>query len=346
LSTRAPASTLLRSGRLTAGEALAAAAAGVAATAVAFALTPLQGRADFLLVAYLAGAAGYLMAAARVEGRRAVVDRLAAVLMATTVGICLLALGSVLVYTASRGVKALSVDFFFHSMNGVGPRDDAGGAYHSILGTLEQVGLASAIAVPSGLLVAVYLTEYGRGRLATVVRGVIDLMVGIPSIVAGLFVYAFWVLGLHRGFSGLAASLALSILMLPIVVRTAEEMIKLVPASLREAAYALGIPRWRAILKVVLPTASAGITTGVMLAVARVTGETAPLLLTAFGFDSIHRNPLHGPQSSLPLFVFSQASSAFGAAVDRAWAGALTLIAVVLLLTVAARLVTRRNRLA
>jgi phosphate transport system permease protein len=193
--------------------------------------------------------------------------------------------------------------------------------------------------------VAIYLTEYGRGRLGGLVRTVIDVMVGIPSIVAGLFIYAFWVLGLGRGFSGLAAAMALSILMLPIVVRSAEEMIKLVPSALREAAYALGIPRWRAILEVVLPTASAGITTGVMLAVARVTGETAPLLLTAFGFDSIHNNPLSGPQSSLPLFVFSQASSAFTTAVDRAWAGALTLIAVVLLLTVAARLVTRRNRL-
>jgi phosphate transport system permease protein len=265
--------------------------------------------------------------------------------MVTTVGICLLALGSVLIYTAVRGVKALDWYFLTHSMNGVGPRDDAGGAYHSIVGTLEQVLLATLMAVPSGLLVAVYLAEYGRGGLAALVRGVIDVMVGIPSIVAGLFIYAFWVLGLDRGFSGFAAAMALAILMLPIVVRSSEEMIKLVPAALREAAYALGIPRWRAILRVVLPTASAGITTGVMLAVARVTGETAPLLLTAFGFDSIQNDPFSGPQSSLPLFVFGQASSAFSNAVDRAWAGALTLIIVVLLLTVAARLVTRRNRL-
>ena len=339
-------SSRLRSGRLQVGQALAAAAGGVALTALAFWLTPMQGRAGFLLVAYLAAMGAYLLAAARVEGRRSVVDRLAAVIMVTTVGICLLALGSVLIYTAVRGAKALDWYFFTHSMNGVGPRDDAGGAYHSIVGTLEQVLLATLMAVPSGLLVAVYLTEYGRGRLAGLVRTVIDVMVGIPSIVAGLFIYAFWVLGLDRGFSGFAAAMALAILMLPIVVRSAEEMIKLVPAALREAAYALGIPRWRAILRVVLPTASAGITTGVMLAVARVTGETAPLLLTAFGFDSIQNDPFSGPQSSLPLFVFGQASSAFSNAVDRAWAGALTLIAVVLLLTVAARLVTRRNRLA
>ena len=330
---------------MSSAQAVGAAGAGVAVAVVAFLLTPLQGGAGLLLLAYVGGVATYLLASARIESRRSVVDRLAAVLMVTTVGVCLLALGSVLVYTVARGVKALDWYFFPHSMNGVGPRDDAGGAYHSIIGTLQQVFLAALLAVPSGLLVAIYLTEYGRGRLALLVRTVIDVMVGIPSIVAGLFIYAFWVLGLGRGFSGFAAAMALSILMLPIVVRSAEEMIKLVPAALREASYALGIPRWRTILRVVLPTASAGITTGVMLAVARVTGETAPLLLTAFGFDSIKNDPFSGPQSSLPLFVFSQASSAFSTAVDRAWAGALTLIAVVLLLTLAARLVTRRNRL-
>jgi phosphate transport system permease protein len=230
-------------------------------------------------------------------------------------------------------------------MLGVGPRDVNGGAYHAIVGTLEQVLLASILSVPTGLLVAIYLTEFGRGPLATAVRALIDVMVGIPSIVAGLFIYAFWVLGLHRGFSGLAAAMALALLMLPIVVRTSEEMMKLVPGALREAAYALGIPRWRTVLSIVLPTASAGITTGVMLAVARVTGETAPLLLTAFGFDAIHTDPFHGAQSSLPLFVFLQAGSAFKPAVDRAWAGALTLIVIVLLLTVIARLLGRRNRL-
>src|SRR5207248_7264931 len=163
--------------------------------------------------------------------------------------------------------------------------------------------------------------------------------------VAGLFIYAFWVLGLHKGFSGFAAAMALSVLMLPIVVRSAEEMLKLVPDSLREASLALGLPKWRTILSIVLPTASPGLTTGVVLAIARVTGETAPLLLTAFGFDSVHNNPFRGPQSSLPLFVFSQASSPFTTAIDRAWAGALTLIVVVLVLTVVARVITSRSRL-
>jgi len=326
-------------------QALTAAGAGVAASAVLFLLTSFDGRADFLLVAYVLGASAYLGAAARIEGRRAVVDRLVRVLVVTSVGVCLISLGAVLVYTAARGARAINVDFFTHSMAGIGPRDTNGGAYHSILGTLEQVLLASLISVPTGLLVAIYLTEYGRRWPAAAVRAFVDMMVGIPSIVAGLFVFAFWVLALHRGFSGFAASIALSIIMLPIVVRSAEDMIRLVPQSLREASFALGVPRWRTILRVVLPTASAGITTGVMLAIARVTGETAPLLLTAFGFDSIHSDPFHGAQSSLPLFVFNQAGSAFATAIDRAWAGALTLIVVVLLLTVAARLVTRRNRL-
>jgi phosphate transport system permease protein len=281
---------------------------------------------------------------ARLSRRRAV-DRTARALLGGAVVVTTVPLVAILVYTASRGARALDLGFLTHSMKGVGPLDDAGGAYHAILGTLEQVGIASLIAVPLGLLAAVYIVEYGRSRLAFWVRFFVDVMTGIPSIVAGLFVFALWVLVLRQGFSGLAAGLALAVLMLPVVVRSSEEMLKLVPDDLREAGYALGVPRWRTTLSVVLPTASAGITTGVMLAVARVTGETAPLLLTAFGFDAIRSDPFSGPQAALPLYVFSQAGSAFDVAVQRAWAGALTLIAVVLALTVGARLLTRRNRL-
>jgi phosphate transport system permease protein len=276
--------------------------------------------------------------------RRALVDRLATGALGAAVVGALLPLVAVLAYTIARGAGAVTLEFLTHSMRGVGPLDANGGAYHAILGTLEQVGLASLLAVPLGLLVAIYIVEYGRGRLRTIVRFLVDVMTGIPSIVAGLFVFAFWVVGLGRGFSGFAAALALAVLMLPVVVRSAEEMLKLVPDDLREASYALGVTRWRTILSVVLPTASSGITTGVMLAVARVTGETAPLLLTAFGFDAIRSSPFTGPQSGLPLFVFSQAGSAFDVAVRRAWAGAVTLIAVVLLLTVAARLLSGRTR--
>jgi phosphate transport system permease protein len=281
-----------------------------------------------------------------VEGLRSARNRFAMHLLYGTLFLALLPLVAVLTYTIGRGMKALSFGFLTHSMKGVGPLDPGGGAYHAIIGTLEQVGIATVISVPIGLLTAIYLVEYGRGRLASLVRFVVDVMTGVPSIVAGLFVFAFWVLALGQGFSGFAAGLALTVLMLPVVVRASEEMLKLVPADLREAAWALGVPRWRTIVSVVLPTASAGLTTAVMLAVARVTGETAPLLLTAFGFDAINTNALRGPQSALPLYVFREAQSAFDVAVDRAWAGALTLIVVVLLLTTAARLLTRRNRLA
>ena len=269
-------------------------------------------------------------------------NRLATIALVASVMIAIVPLVAVLAYTISRGAKTMSPGFLTHSMKGVGPRDPTGGAYHAIIGTLEQVGIASVLAVPLGLLVAVYIVEYGRGRLRTAVRFLIDVMTGIPSIVAGLFIFTFWVLALRRGFSGLAAGLALAVLMLPVVVRSAEEMLKLVPDELREASYALGAPRWRTIVSVVLPTALPGVTTGVLLAIARVTGETAPLLLTAFGFDAIRTSPLAGPQSALPLFVFAQAGSAFDVAVRRAWAGALALIAIVLALTVAARLVTGR----
>jgi phosphate transport system permease protein len=280
-----------------------------------------------------------------VRRRRRVVNAVACTGLGAAVVVALIPLALVLGYTISKGSKALTGSFLTHSMRGVGPLDANGGAYHAIVGTLEQVLIASLIAIPLGLLVAVYIVEYGRGPLRGAVRFLVDVMTGIPSIVAGLFIFAFWVLGLHRGFSGLAAGLALSVLMLPVVVRSAEEMLKLVPDTLREASYALGVPRWRTIVSVVLPTASAGITTGVMLAVARVTGETAPLLLTAFGYDAIRTSPTQGPQSGLPLFVFQQAGSAFEVAVRRAWAGALTLIVIVLVLTAAARAVSARRGL-
>ena len=280
-----------------------------------------------------------------VRRRRRVVNALACGLLTAAVVVALIPLVAVLSYVVGRGTEALSLDFLTHSMKGVGPLDDAGGAYHAILGTLEQVAIAAVLAVPLGLAVAVYIVEYGRGRFAYVVRFLVDVMTGLPSIVAGLFIFAFWVLALDKGFSGLAAGLSLAVLMLPVVVRTSEEMLRLVPHELREAGYALGIPRWRTTISVVLPTASAGITTGVMLAVARVTGETAPLLLTAFGYDAIRRSPFEGPQSGLPLYVFSQAGSAFDVAVRRAWAGALTLIVIVLVLTVTARLLAGRSRI-
>jgi phosphate transport system permease protein len=214
------------------------------------------------------------------------------------------------------------------------------GAYHALLGTLEQVGLASAISVPLGVFTAIYLVEYARnGRLSKAVSFFVDVMTGVPSIVAGLFVLAFWLLGLGFGFSGFAGSIALSILMIPTVVRTTEEMLKLVPNDLREASFALGVPRWRTISFVVLPTALTGILSGIMLAVARVMGETAPLLLTNFVTDAINPDPFNGPQSALPTFIWGQAADPNHNAVDRAWAGALLLILLIMLLNLVARLI-------
>jgi phosphate transport system permease protein len=279
----------------------------------------------------------------KVRGRRAVVDRLATVAMYLAFLIAVIPLGLVIWYTIGKGLARFSYGFLTHSMAGVGPNDINGGVYHAIVGTIEQLAIASAISVPLGLLVAIYLNEYGGKGLATVVRLLVDVMTGIPSIVAGLFVLAFWVLGLHKGYSGFAGAMALAILMLPVVTRSSEEMLRLVSDTLREAAYALGIPKWRVIVSIILPTARTGITTGIMLAVARVTGETAPLLLTAAGTLFINNNPFHGQQEALPLYVFSSAASGTPADVNRAWAAALTLILIVVLLYVVARLLTRRD---
>ena len=281
----------------------------------------------------------------KLRGRRAFVNRLATVAMYTAFVIAVIPLGLVIWYTIGKGLARFSYAFLMHSMAGVGPNDINGGVYHAIVGTVEQLLIASAISVPLGLLVAIYLNEYGGKGLTTVVRLLVDVMTGIPSIVAGLFVLAFWVIGLHEGYSGFAAAMALAILMLPVVTRASEEMLRLVPDPLREAAYALGIPKWRVILSIVMPTARTGITTGIMLAVARVTGETAPLLLTAAGTLFINNSPFHGQQEALPLYVFSSAASGTPADVNRAWAAALTLIMIVVLLYVAARLLTRRDAL-
>ncbi|WP_067169065.1 phosphate ABC transporter permease PstA [Microtetraspora niveoalba] len=272
-------------------------------------------------------------------GRR-VKDRIVQMLVYLAFAIAVVPLLSVLWLVVKNGIGRFDLEFLTHSMRNIGARDAGGGAYHAIIGTLEQVLLASLIAVPIGLLTAVYLVEYGPGgRLARWISFFVDVMTGVPSVVSGLFVLAFWVLALGMPFSGFAGAMALSILMMPVVVRSAEEMLRLVPNDLREAAYALGVPKWRTIVKVVLPTAFTGILTGVMLAVARVAGETAPLLLTVFFTDSINNDPFNGPQMGLPLYVFDQAGRPTDTAIDRAWTGALTLILIVMLLNLVARLI-------
>jgi phosphate transport system permease protein len=281
----------------------------------------------------------------RTPRRRALKDQAFSVLAWGAFVVALVPLVSVVWLVVSKGAARFDLNFLTHSMRGIGSRDASGGAYHAIIGTLEQVGLASLIAIPIGLLAAVYVVEHGRGPLVPAVRFVTDVMTGVPSIVAGLFVFTFWVLALGQGFSGFAAALALAILMLPTVVRTTEVVLTLVPDSLREASLALGVTRWKTVVRVVLPTAMSGITTGIVLAVARVTGETAPLLLTALNFDSINTDPFHGQQAGLPTFVFAQAGQPQQSSLDRAWAGALTLLLLVLVLNLVARLIARRTQL-
>ena len=252
--------------------------------------------------------------------------------------IAVVPLVSVLWLVIKNGAARFDAEFFTHSMRNIDATDAGGGAYHAILGTLEMVLLAGLIALPIGILTAIYLTEYGRGgRLARTISFFVDVMTGVPSIVSGLFVLSAWILVLGFSFSGFAGALSLSILMMPVVVRSTEEMIRLVPNDLREASLALGVPKWRTIMRVVVPTALPGIVTGVILAIARIAGETAPLLLVCFFTDSINTNPFSGPQVALPQFIFEQAGKPDGTAVSRAWTGALTLIVIVMLLNLTGR---------
>lgn len=277
-------------------------------------------------------------------GWRHAKNRIMTGLLVLAVLLALLPLGGVLGYTVAKGLARFDAVFFTHSMRAVAESDPNGGAYAAIVGTLEQVGIATVLSVPFGILVAVYLVEYSGGRLGRVVSFFVDVMTGLPSIVAGLFVLALWVLLLHQGNSGFAGSLALTILMLPTVVRSGEEMLKLVPAGLREASYALGVAKWVTVVRIVLPTALPGIVTGVLLAVARVMGETAPVLLTVFGNSAINDNPFAGKQASLPLFVYDEVGQSFDTAINRAWTGALALILIVVLLNLIARTVARFAR--
>ncbi|OON78871.1 phosphate ABC transporter permease PstA [Streptomyces tsukubensis] len=294
------------------------------------------------LIAAVLFVAGTYGLAASVEGRRQARDRVATSIVWLAFIVAVIPLASLVQETVRRGVKVLDPYFLSHSMGTVADAEPGGGIYHAIIGSLEQVGLATLISVPLGLLTAIYLVEYGRGKLARTVTFFVDVMTGIPSIVAGLFILSLMLIFKMEPF-GFAGSLALSILMIPVVVRSTEEMLKLVSNELREASLALGIPKWRTILKVVLPTSIGGITTGVMLAVARIAGETAPVLLLVWGASTINMDPFSGAQSSLPLYIYQQYANSGGsdAAYNRAWAAALTLIAFVMILNLAARGVAR-----
>jgi phosphate transport system permease protein len=276
------------------------------------------------------------------SGRRSVTNVAAAVLVALAFAVALLPLVWILWTVVSKGF-ALLLDphWWLNSQRGVTSRREGGGAYHAIMGTLLQAGVTALISVPVGVLTAVYLVEYGRGRLARAVSFMVDILTGIPSIVAALFIYAAWVTTLGLDRVGLAVSLALVLLMIPVVVRSTEEMLKLVPNELREASYALGVPKWRTISSIVLPTALSGIITGVLLGLARVMGETAPLLILGPYSKSINTDLLHGFMAALPTMINQDRTEAPQPAVDRVWAAALTLVLIVLALNLLGRLVAR-----
>lgn len=275
--------------------------------------------------------------------RRKLTDRLVTVLVTSAFLLAMFPLVSILWTVISKGAPALSAEFFTYSMRNV--VGEGGGIYHALIGTLLITSAAALISIPIGLLTAIYLIEYGGGRpMARIVTFLVDVMTGIPSIVAGLFAYALFVLfagpGVRMGFGG---AVALSLLMIPVVVRSSEEMLKLVPNELREASYALGVPKWRTILKVVLPTALAGIVTGVTLAIARVIGETAPLLIIAGTTDSVNFNLFNDRMATLPVFAYSAVRSPGfppEPSIERAWGAALVLLIIVMLLNLIARIVS------
>ncbi|MXG89874.1 phosphate ABC transporter permease PstA [Nocardioides flavescens] len=288
-----------------------------------------------------------------VEGSRGAVDRLTTSLIWVAFAGAAIPLLWLIWTVLSKGLPAINAAFLTYDMRNV-VGDDQGGIYHAIMGTLIITGIAALISVPIGLFCAIYLVEYGKGtRLARWITFLVDVMTGIPSIVAGLFALALFVLifgpQIRFGFGG---SVALSLLMIPVVVRSTEEMLRLVPDDLREASYALGVPKWRTITKVVLPTSLGGIITGVMLAVARVIGETAPLLVIAGKTDSVNLNPFSERMTTLPVYIyysvtqpgtvpFDAPPGAEAPGIERAWGAALVLIVIVMALNLIARLVGR-----
>ena len=273
---------------------------------------------------------------------RAARNTLAAVVMWAAFALALVPLVWILWTVVSKGVHLLvDAQWWTNSQKGITSRREGGGAVHAIQGTLIQGLTTAVISVPIGVMTAIYLVEYGRGRLAKAVSFMVDILTGVPSIVAGLFVYALWVTTFGFQRVGFAVCLALVLLMVPVVVRSTEEMLKLVPNELREASYALGVPKWKTIVKVVLPTAFSGIITGVLLGLARVMGETAPLLILGPYTKSIATDLFGGLMPTLPTMINQDRTESLQPAVDRVWAAALTLILLVLLLNLAGRFVAR-----
>lgn len=324
-------------------QAVAAVVAGAFVVGVGVALLLGVGVVGAVVVGVLLVAVVLPLVSLRVEGPRRAKDRLATVVVSIAFSLAVLPLLSLLITTLANGAARFDLEFFTSDMRGV--LGEGGGALHAIIGTLLMTGAAAVISVPIGVLTAIYLVEYGTGRLARAITMLVDVMTGIPSIVAGLFAFAFFALFFGPSIRfGLGGAVALSVLMIPTVVRSVEEMLKLVPNELREASYALGVPKWRTVLKVVLPTSAAGIAAGIMLSIARVIGETAPLLIIAGSTTAVNWNLYEGRMAALPVYTYYSYTipgipPEFG--VERAWAGALTLFVIVMALNLLARLIAR-----
>ena len=279
---------------------------------------------------------------------RKIKNKAASILFATSFVIAMVPLAWLLYTVVERGVGAIvSPGWWNRSLAGVLPDQMAGGVYHAIYGTIVQAGIAAAISVPLGVMAAIYLVEYGTGRFAKVTTFMVDILAGVPSIVAALFIFALWISTLGFPQSAFAVSLALVLLMLPVVVRNTEEMLKLVPDELREASYALGVPKWKTIVRIVVPTALPGMISGILLALARVMGETAPVLVLVGYARSINFDAFNGNMASLPLLIYTELINPEAAGRLRVWGAALTLILLVAALYVAAAFINRyltRNR--
>jgi phosphate transport system permease protein len=308
-------------------------------------LLPLHGAIGFWLVWYVVFIVMLAAVSATTLDRMGVVDRVVGALV-TTAGMILVAcLAGIVVFTVLRGKQALGhLNFYTETTAFIGPEAplDHGGIYAAMVGTLEQVAMSVVMSVPLGIATAVYLSEV-RGKLARLVRSVVEAMSAVPTIVAGLFIYSMLVLKFGQERCGLAASMALCVSMIPVVTTTAEVVLRLVPGGLREASLALGTTQWQTVRRVVLPTARAGLVTAVLLGVARVIGETSPVLLVAGSTSELNYDPTHGPQVSLPLFVFNQMRLPLDQAIARAFGAAVVLLVLVVVLFGLARIVGGRS---
>lgn len=309
-------------------------------------LMPWDGPLVFVAVTIVLGLSLIAVITAIDAGLPEVVDRIVTAIITLAAALVGLALVSTVVFIFAKGYKPLlHLNTFFDDMAGVGPRDslDKGGVAHAIVGSLIEVGIAIIVAIPLGIGTAIYMTEIG-GKFARVVRTIVEAMTALPSIVAGLFIYTTLIVGLGVARSGLAAAMALGVMMLPIIARASDVVLRVVPGSLREASLALGASRWRTVWHIVLPTARPGLATAVILGVARGIGETSPVLLTSGAASFMVTNPTTGVMNSLPLFIFSTVRSGEPIYIERAYGAAAILLAVVLVLFVTARLLARPRK--